>query len=482
MVKIHWKPDKASSKSIRAQILEYIYEKIETGQWPQGAVLPSQRALAEQFEINRSTVSSALSELINDGILESSGRGGTRVASEALSFMKLSQAKWQDYIEEGIHIPNYKTIKKINEYEPDDRMIRLSSGEASPDMLSQERMQEILSDVSKDVHSFGYDYPKGRIELREQISAYLKDLGISASPDSIMIVSGALQAIQLISIGLLQQGSTVFVENPSYIYSLQILQTLGMRRVGVPIDSEGIIGEKIPSHIRKHHASILYTIPNFQNPTGVTMSLERREGLISICDKEKLPIIEDDVYGELWIDKKPPKPLKSLDQSGNVLYVGSVSKTLSPGLRIGWIVGPETVINRLSDIKMQMDYGSSSLSQLVVSKWFEKDYYQDHLSNVRGHLKKRRDFTLQVLNQYFSSIATWETPKGGFYVWVKLNDKVSMAKVFDAAFNRNVLIYPGYIYGTGESQTFRISYSYASFDQLEMGIKILAEEIVKLIS
>ncbi len=159
------------------------------------------------------------------------------------------------------------------------------------------------------------------------------------------------------------------------------------------------------------------------------MSLNRRKELINICNNEKLPIIEDDVYGELWIDEPPPETLKSIDTNGNVLYVGSVSKTLSPGLRIGWVVGPETVISRLADIKMQMDYGSSSLSQLTVSKWIETGLYQDHLKDMRIALKKRRDFTIQLLNTYFADIASWKEPKGGYYVWIDLKNNVSMYRV-----------------------------------------------------
>ena len=474
MLQMDWKPDKALKTSVKSQIIDFVIDKIQTGEWPAGALLPSQRELAAIFEVNRSTIVAALSELIARAVLESHGRGGTKVATEALSFLHLSQAKWQDYIDDGIHMPNYNTIKMINESEPDETMLRLSSGEASPDMFSKDRMKVILNEVSKDVGSLGYDWPKGMSCLREEISKYLKTIGIDVSPNCILIVSGALQAIQLISIGLLQSGSTVFVEKPSYLYSLQILQTLGMRRVGIDIDQQGIIGSQIPSQIRKSHASILYTIPNYQNPTGTLMSIERRKELIQICKNEKLPIIEDDVYGELWIDEKPPSTLKALDDSGNVLYIGSVSKTLSPGLRIGWVVGPETVVNRLADIKMQMDYGSSSLSQLAVAKWFETGLYYEHLFEMRAQLKKRRDFTLELLNHYFKEIATWEIPKGGYYVWLQIKGNFSMVKVFESAYKQGILLYPGYIYEASRNQALRISYSYATFDDLEKGLKALA--------
>lgn len=479
MVQIDWKPNKEAKTSIKEQIITYFLEKIMNGTWPIGAIIPSQRQLARNFDVNRSTVVAALDELKADGILVGRGRAGTCVAENSFLMSDVSQAKWQKYINEGIHIPNYKTIKMINDNEIDPAILRLSSGESSPEMFSKEKMQYVLNEVSKEIDSLGYEGPTGVLSLREEISKYLKTIDIDAPANSILIVSGALQAIQLIAMGLLQRDSTVFVEKPSYLYSLQILQTLGMRRIGIPIDEEGLICDMISSQLNKNKASIIYTIPNFQNPTGHVMSLSRRKELIDLCTQEKLPVVEDDVYGELWIDKPPPQSLKSLDESGNVLYIGSVSKTLSPGLRIGWVVGPETVINRLADIKMQMDYGSSSLSQLTVAKWFETGLYNEHLVEMRSALEKRRDFTLTMLEHYFKEIATWQKPQGGFFVWIKLNSPISLYKVFEEALRKNILFYPGYVYDVTPNNYLRISYSYATYDDLEIGLRELAS-IIKL--
>jgi len=255
-----------------------------------------------------------------------------------------------------------------------------------------------------------------------------------------------------------------------------------MRRSGIPIDEEGIKASLIPEYKKKNNSSILYTIPNFQNPTGTVMSQNRRQELMKVCQKEKLPIIEDDVYRELWIDTPPPKPIKSIDKTGLVLYVGSVSKTLSPGLRIGWIVGPEPVIERLSDIKMQTDYGSSSLSQLTVAKWIETGLYFDHIETLRKQLSLRRQVTLEVLQKYFSEIATWNIPSGGYYVWVTLKYKIGMYKLFNEACRIGILLYPGYIYDSNFNYSLRISYSYAPIEELQQGLYKLSKLIKKLIN
>lgn len=474
MIQIDWKPDRNKHDSIKKQIIDHMREKINTGAWPLGSKLPSQRYLAERFEVNRSTVIAAFEVLKSDLLISGKGKSGMKIIAASTPLITMSQTKWQDYIEEGIHLPNYKTIKMINDSDPDINMLRLSSGEASPELFPTEYMNEVLASIANDMGHLGYEWPTGMRCLQEALCDHLKKKDIHVSPQNILIVSGALQGFQLITMGLLQMGSTVFVEKPSYLYSLQILQTLGMRRVGIPIDKDGIISRDIPSQIPKNHASILYTIPNFQNPTGTVMSLERRKELLKVCYDSKLPIIEDDVYGDLWIDEEPPKSLKSMDEIGNVLYVGSVSKTLSPGLRIGWVVGPETVINRLADIKMQMDYGSSSVSQLIVAKWLSSGLYEKHLIEVRKELRKRRDFTLELLEAYYSDFATWDMPRGGSYIWITLKESLSMYKIFETAFQEKILFNPGYIYESTSNNAFRISYSFASYDQLKDGLIRLA--------
>ncbi|MFR1708575.1 MAG: PLP-dependent aminotransferase family protein [Clostridium sp.] len=482
IINIDWKPDKNLNKPLYIQIKDYFKEKIILGEWQVGFMIPTQRELAKIFNVNRSTIVAAIDELKAEGILEGKGKGGTKIVNNVSPLLVNIQPDWKSYIDEGIHIPNVKTIKKINTLEFRNDYIRLSTGEPSSELFPKENMKIILNEIAKDMNNLGYESPSGTMYLREQVSKYLRNFGIDASPSSILIVSGALQAIQLISMGLLQKGSTVLLENPSYMYSLQIFQSLDMRRRGIPMDKEGVEASLIPDYIKKHVPSILYTIPNFQNPTSIVMSKQRRKELLKVCQQERLPIIEDDVYRELWIDSPPPIPIKSMDNNGLVLYVGSVSKALCPGLRIGWIVGPEPVIERLGDIKMQTDYGSSSLSQLTVGKWLETGLYEEHLKEIRKQLAIRRDITISALNKYFKDIAVWDVPLGGYYVWITLKYKIGMYKLFDEACKIGILLYPGYIYDANFNYSLRISFSYAPIGELEEGLfrlSILIKELIK---
>lgn len=470
-----WKPNRILNRPAYIQIADFITSKIQSGEWSEGMRLPSQRDLALSFDVNRSTVVIALEELKSLGLVETFGKGGTRIANCLMPSVEVKAPDWSSHISEGFHVSNLETIQIINRNEFSEGFIRLSSGEPSPDLFPKEMMEEVLKEVAHDMNSMGYEEPKGMLYLREQICRYVKTFGIDTTPENILVVSGALQAIQLVSMGLLQPGSTVFLEKPSYLYSLNIFQSIGMRRHAVPMDDDGIIPDQLMTFKPKHRQALLYTVPSFHNPTGIVMSPDRRKALLDVCGKGKIPIIEDDVYRELWLDQESPAPIKSMDAYGNVLYVGSASKTLSTGLRIGWLIGPESVVDRLGDLKMQNDYGSSSLSQLVVGKFLEKGYYQRHSNTVRMQLSVRRKAASDALNVYFKDLATWQFPKGGYYFWLTFKVPIRMPQLFHEAFKNGILAYPGYLYDNTMNDSLRLSYSYASLDEMERGIKMLSE-------
>ncbi len=481
MLEIRWKPDRTLKTPIYEQIVTYITGRILSGEWPASAVIPTQRELAALFDVNRSTVVTALEELKGQGLLETAGKLGTRISASTADSAQKGQPDWAYHIREGVHYSNDETIQQINRLENKPGMIRLSSGEISPEHYPMERMRDVLSGLAQNLGHMGYEEPRGNMQLREEICDYLKQSGINVSPACILIVSGALQAIQLIAMGLLQAGSMVLMERPSYLYSLNILPSMGMRRYGVPVDHEGLRSDLLHGFKSRHHQSLLYVNPNFQNPTGAVLSESRRRLLLEFCSKERIPVVEDDVYRELWLDKPLLPSLKAMDDQGLVLHVGSVSKTLSPGLRIGWIAGPETVIERLSDLKMQADYGSSSLAQAVVAQWFRQGHFAWHTENMRSALRIRREAALTALKIYFSDIARWQVPEGGFYIWVELLVPVRASQVFEEAIKVGVLFYPGYLYDTESNPFIRISYSYATLEDIRLGIQRLSIIIQQLL-
>ncbi|MFE1561246.1 PLP-dependent aminotransferase family protein [Bacillus velezensis] len=465
------------------QIIQFIKEKIGNGEWPIGSKIPSQRTLAKHFEVNRSTVITALEELTADGLIEGRMGKGTVVTNNTWTLLaKNSAPDWDQYVISGIQQPSQKIVQEINKSESNSDLIQLSKGELSHEIFPLAVMKEIMGKVSQNIEAFGYEEPKGYLPLREALSGYLRTIGIQASPSSILIVSGALQALQLISMGLLQRGSTVYLDQPSYLYSLHVFQSAGMKLTGVPMDNDGLLPEHIHMARGERGRAILYTNPCFHNPTGILMSKKRREEILAASENAQLPIIEDDIYRELWIDEIPPDPIKTIDKNGHVLYIGSLSKTLSPGLRIGWIVGPEPVIERLSDIKMQTDYGSSSLSQRVAAEWFTSGEYQQHLEQVRSQLKVRRQLVMSLLETNLKNVAAWNMPKGGFFVWVKILPPLSMKLLYTKALTKGILLNLGSIYAQEKGNYIRLSYAYASLEDLQKGIYELGLMIKELAS
>lgn len=464
---MNWQPDRSSHIALTIQIVQWITEQITSGTWAVGTKLPTQRQLASLLQVNRSTIQEVMDELKAEGILTAKVGAGTYVTSNSWTILK--QPNWQHYIEASIHKPNYETIQLINELEQREAFIRLSTGELAPSLIPTAAIEASLKSLSFDSKTLGYSSPQGSLKLREAICAYVKKRGIDTTPAHICIVSGGLQALQLIALGLLEAGSIVFQEGASYLHSVHPFQSFGMRLQTMT--------HNFPTK-PKHTQAIVYTIPTLNNPTGRVWSLSEREQFYAHCTEANLPIIEDDVYSELLFDQDI-RAMKSFDTTGQVLYIGSVSKTLSPGLRIGWVIATPAVIKRLADIKMQMDYGSSAISQAIVAHWLTSGLYEQHAKTMRLQLRQRADKMEQLLQQHFAQIATWQCTEGGFYIWLRFHEPIVTNSLFLALVKRHVLINPGYIYTPHDHHHIRLSYAYATESELAQGLMILYEEAMK---
>lgn len=472
---IDWMPDKGSSVPVYKQIIDYMAMKISTGDWAIGGRLPSQRQLAKQFDVNRSTIVTAMEELSSYGVLESDFGKGTYIASNTWSvMMSETPPDWSRYIHSGAFHANDAITQDCNRYGADPSYIRLGSGELSPRLFPREAMRQVLKSAAGHIESLNYGEPLGLLKLRKILSKRLARDGVHVSPSCILITSGAMQALYLISLCMLKPGSTMFTANPSYLKSLQFFHSTGMKLSGIPIDQDGPVYWQIdPGRIQKEEA-LLYLIPSFHSPTGMVMTQERRQALFRFCRQNRLPIIEDAAYNELWFDEKPPAPIKAMDKNGLVLHIGTVSKSLAPGFRVGWVVGPESVVNRLADMKMQMDYGASSISQIALAEFYASGLYDEYLPSIRSQLKRRRDTALEILERHFSRIASWNIPKGGLYIWLTFHKSLNTDHLFRAALREKILIYPGSIYEYEKSRSIRISYAFADERQLAYGLATLA--------
>lgn len=480
-VKIDWKPDKASDTPLYAQVIAYFTEQISNGTWAGGQNIPSQRQLAKQFDVNRSTIVEATTELIAMGLLETSYGGGTKVSRDSwMHLLHAGSPRWQTYIDAGAFQSNHSAVQLINRFEFEPGYVRMCTGELSPDVIQKELVKEALDHLSGKDLELNYSNPYGSPELRQAIKRHLRKKGIDVPVSNILVVSGALQALHLISYGIVPVKSKVYVESPSYLESLNIFQSSGSFLVPIPMDRNGILPWMIPNTGASGVNSLLYTIPTFQNPTGRLMPLNRRKELLMYCVKNNIPIIEDDTLCDLWLDESPPPPLKALDDNNNVIYVGSMSKCFSPGLRVGWVVAPESIIRRLADVKMQMDYGVSSLSQQIAQELFESGLYERGMENIRACLRERRTLMGELLEIYFSNLATWNIPDGGFFLWLRLTGKISAQQVFENALKEKILVPPGSIYDSDCSACIRLSYGFLGDEEMESAMRRLAEIIRRI--
>lgn len=469
-IQIDWKPDKNAKIPVYQQIVRFICGKIERGEWTIGTRLPSQRTLAELFQVNRSTIVTAMDELASYGILESRHGAGTQIASNTWSLLLPPSPDWSSYVSSGFFKANNATIQAINRLEFVPGMTRLGTGELDPRLFPRKTWNCVLEKLSERVTSLGYLEPLGLPELRKAISRHVKALGIDAPASCILITSGALQALQLISVSLLKEGSTIYTESPTYVKSLQVFQSAGMRLQGVPMDANGIQPEALEHQLKKEYprrSSILYTIPTNHNPTGITMPESRRKALMEFCTANRLPIIEDGAYQELCYEGRPPRTLKSMDSTGMVIHLGSASKSFAPGLRIGWIIAAEPIVQRLGDVKMQMDYGASSLSQWAFAELLSGGQYGAYLEDLKKELLRRRDHALSVLEEHYRELADWHVPTGGFYIWLTVKQPIHMERLFEKAVNARILLNPGDVYDFDHNNSLRLSYAYASCKEFE---------------
>ncbi|SKA59118.1 GntR family transcriptional regulator, regulator for abcA and norABC [Succinivibrio dextrinosolvens DSM 3072] len=482
-IEISWKPDRTSSIPAYQQIIDFFLSSVSSGAFAVGMRLPSQRKLSELFEVNRSTVSTAIAELSSYGIIKGSYGAGTEIASNTWSVLLKSNQSWSKHVLSGNFKENISTLQMINQLEFERSLLRLGTGELDPRLFPVKLWQKALSRVGKEVVSLGYLEPLGLYELRCEIARHLKKIGINTSPKCILITSGSLQALQLISVCLLKSGSKVFVEAPSYLKSLQVFQSAGLELTGISMDKDGMEYWKMLPLLKpsaKENTSVVYTIPSNHNPTGICMSDKRREELLDFCLTNRIPVIEDGAYQELSFDDCSFNPIKFFDQNGMVIYLGTASKTLSPGLRIGWLVAPQAVVKRLGDAKMQMDYGASSVSQYIFLEFLRSGMYDDYLFRLKSVLKKRLDNALNVLSENFSSIADWTKPHGGFYIWLTFRAPIRSELLFNAAIKEGILLNPGDIYDFKDNNSLRLSYAYITESEFEKGATTLKKLIIKL--
>ncbi len=359
-------------------------------------------------------------------------------------------------------------------------------GNNDPDVVPVDALRAAADSVlSREGHALS-NYtvntgPQGYLPLREFVAQKLKrDAGISCTAEDILMVSGSLQALDLVNAVLCERGDTVIYEQDNYQGSINRMTRMGVNVVGIPLDEGGMRMDALAKALadlktRGIRPKFIYTIPTVQNPTATIMSEERRRALLNLSEEYSVPIFEDDCYADLiWSGKRPPA-LHAMSKNGGVVYIGSFSKSVAPALRVGYIVAPWEILSRALSLKT--DAGSGALEQMVLAE-FCKPHFETHVPKLRAALRAKLDTLMEALNEQFGTAAEFQDPPGGIFLWVKLPDQVDAMRLYQKALAAGVAINPGPEWSVDAAHAksrIRICFASPSHQQIREGIAVPAE-------
>ena len=369
-------------------------------------------------------------------------------------------------------------------------VISFAGGLPAPEVFPIEKFKEaadvVLTEMGESALQYGTT--EGYQPLREMIARNASKYGIQISADNVLITSGSQQALDLLGRIFINRGDRVLVESPTYLGAIQAWNAYGVKYVTIPFDENGMRTDLLESRLRTG-IKFIYVLPNFQNPTGVTLSRERRKQLVDMADAYGVPIVEDDPYGQLRYEGEHIPPVVVLDDemrakevpmySGNVIYTSTFSKILAPGLRLAWVVAPSEVILKLVQAKQGADLHTSTFNQYLAYQVANSEWMKTHICLIRKTYRERRDVMIKALEQYMPEGVQWTEPKGGLFLWVTLPKSIDTKAIFTKAVEAKVAFVPGGSFhplGGGEN-TMRLNFSNTRPELTMEGIKRLAQVI-----
>jgi len=460
--------DPQAAPPLYRQLEAWFRDAIATGALPAGSRLPSSRALAADLGVSRVTVATAYAELESGGLVVAAVGSGTRVApslptavgSVARGGPAPADRPWPAWhgaagagTGDGGGAAGAGSARAGT---GGARAGAVDAAGARPDVIAftgvgdpaaypvaefGRTLRQVLAREGAAALSYGRD-PAGDPSLRRTVTQLLASQGIGVPPESVIVTSGSQQALALVCQVLVRPGDTVLVEEPTYDLALRLLRAVGAHLVGVPVDADGLRVDALAERLERHRARLLYVVPNFQNPTGATLSGSRRRALLELARAHGVPVFEDDFAGDLRYSGRATPAVKSLDDGGHVLYAGTFSKLLMPGLRVGYLVADGPIGRRLVEAKQVTDLGTSMLLQRALDRFVTVGRYQANLRRAGRLYRERRDTLRAALAEHLPD-AGFAPPAGGLFGWVALPTGVRSDALVRAARHRGVDVAPG---------------------------------------
>ncbi|MBI5353201.1 MAG: PLP-dependent aminotransferase family protein [Chloroflexi bacterium] len=378
-------------------------------------------------------------------------------------------------------------IRELLKFTEKPDIISFAGGLPAPEVFPLKEFQAACNIVleTQGAQALQYSTTEGYLPLREMIARHNSRFSVHVTADNIMITSGSQQALDFIGRLFINRGDYVVVESPTYLGALQAWNAYGAQYISVPVDEHGMIVDQLEEALR-FGPKFIYVLPNFQNPSGCTLSLERRMQLVELADKYGVPIIEDDPYGQLRYEGEHIPSVATLDSryrnedcndeyTGNVIYLSTFSKLLAPGLRLAWVIAPPQVIRKLVMTKQAADLHTSSFNQHVAYEVAKNGFLDEHVKVIRATYKERRDTMLEMMEEVFPSEVSWTKPQGGMFLWGMMPENVDAADVLKVAIERKVAFVPGAAFHAngGGANTMRINFSYSRPETIREGISRL---------
>lgn len=374
-----------------------------------------------------------------------------------------------------------RELLKVTQY-PD--VISFAGGLPAPEFFPKREVEEACRYLipTKGEIILQYGTTEGVPELKEFLSKKMRKYGVPAEPENILLTCGSQQALDLIGKVFINEGDRILVSEPTYLGALQAWGLYGPEFVTCRMDDDGVLIEDVEKALKEGSVKFMYMLPNFHNPAGVTIPLERRKKLGELAEKYDTFIVEDDPYGDLRYEGEDITPLIVIKKE-RVIYLSTFSKTLTPGFRLGWMVAPEFTLAKIMQAKQGADLHTGTFVQYIANDLCQRGILRAHVEKLRKVYKERRDVMLESLEKYFPKKAKWTHPKGGLFLWVTLPEGIDIEKIFENAKEKKVAFVPGYAFYPkgGGRNTFRLNFSFTPPDKTRIGIerlgKILKEEL-----
>lgn len=364
-------------------------------------------------------------------------------------------------------------------------IISFAGGLPASELFPLQKMKEISAKVIGNDGELALQYSttEGFKPLRDLIAdSRMKPAGVNVTGDDILITSGSQQGIEFSAKIFVNKDDYIICESPSYLGAINAFNAYQPRYIEIPMDDDGMIIDELEKALKSHpEAKMIYTIPDFQNPTGRTMSIERRKKLAKLAAQYHIPVIEDNPYGELIFEGKRNPSVKSFDKDGYVIHLGTFSKIFCPGMRLGWVCADHEILQKYVLVKQGADLQSSTISQREAALFMQTYSIEDHIQNIKKVYKKRRDVMLSAMHEYFPEDVKYTHPLGGLFTWVEVREDMDAAAILEEALKKKVAFVPGgsFFPNGGHKNFFRMNYSSSNEERIVEGIKRLGEVLKK---